>query len=84
MVDAEHLSFFEHRANRFIDGSGRFQRMADRFFQHDARFGVGQSGNAQVVGNRHEQVGSGGQVEDARQPTGFAQVACQAAEVGAL
>ncbi|MCY1173104.1 hypothetical protein D9M73_132550 [compost metagenome] len=84
VVDAEHLSFFEYRANGFIDGSGGFQGMADRFFQHDARFGVGQPGNAQVVGNWHEQVGGGGQVEDARQPAGFTQVACQAAKIGAL
>lgn len=84
VVDAKYLVFFEHCANRFVDGGGRGQRVADRLFQHDARFGVGQACVTQVVGNRYEQVGSGGQVENARQPARFAQVARQAAEVGAL
>ncbi len=84
VVDAKYLVFLQHCANRFVDGGSRFQRVADRLFQHDARFGVGQAGVMQVLGNRHEQVGSGGQVEDARQAAGLAQVARQAAEIGAL
>lgn len=84
VVDAEYLVFLQHCANRFVDGGSRFQRMADRLFQHDARFGVGQAGVMQVLGNRYEQVGGGGQVEDTRQAARFAQVARQAAEVGAL
>ena len=58
--------------------------MADRLFQHDTGFGVGQAGDAQVVGDGHEQVGGGGQVEDAGQPAGLAEVASQPAEIGTL
>lgn len=58
--------------------------MADGLFQHDARLVVGQAGDAQVVGDGHEQLGRGGQVVDACQPAGLAQVARQAAEVGTL
>jgi hypothetical protein len=72
VVDAEHLGLVEHCADRFVDRGGRLQRMADGLFQHDARLVVGQAGDAQVVGDGHEQLGRGGQVEDARQPAGLA------------
>ena len=58
--------------------------MADGFFQHDPRVVAGQPGGMQVGGDILEQVWRGGQVVDAHPLGGGAQVAGQAAEVGAL
>ncbi|MNT02450.1 hypothetical protein D3C72_1369480 [compost metagenome] len=84
VIDAKHLGLCKHRADGFVDCRGRFQRVADRFFQDDARVMIDQAGNFQVVGDGHKQVWCGGQVVDPRQSARFAEKTRQTHEVSAL
>ena len=84
MVDAKHPRLVEHGADGGVDRAGRFQRVADGFFQHDARCRTSQAGVGQVRCDGFEQTRCGGQVVDPHALVITPQAFGQAAEIGAL
>ncbi len=84
VVDAEHLGFAEHLADGGVDRPGRLQGMADGLLQHDAVVRPAEPGDLQVPGDVLEQARGDGQVVDAGASLERAEVARQAAEIGAL
>ena len=64
VVDTVQLLFLEVAGNGFVDFVGRFQVVAQRFFQHHAHLVVVQANGGEVVADAFKQVGCGGQVAD--------------------
>ncbi|MNZ57695.1 hypothetical protein D3C78_756800 [compost metagenome] len=84
VIDAEHPRFVEHMADRLVDRLRRFQRVAERLFQHDAGFRAGQAGDGEVLRDGREQRRRGRQVVHQHASFTALQRPAQAAEVGAL
>ena len=66
MVDPVDLRFVEHPADLVVDADRRGEVAADRLFQHDPRLGRDDPGGTGTFADRAEQVGRGGEVEQAR------------------
>ncbi len=84
VVDAEHPRLVEHPADGLVDRPRRVQRMAQRFFQHDARLRPGEAGDGEVLRDRREQARRGRQVVHQHPALAALQVPRETAEVGAL
>ena len=84
MINAEYPCLVEHGADGSVDRTGRLQRVADGFFQHDARRRASQAGVGQVRSDVFEQARCGGQVVHPHALLVTSQALGQAAEIGAL
>jgi hypothetical protein len=65
VIDAVDAAFRKHLADRIIDGARRFEVLAQGFFDHHPAFWRDQPVLAELLTDRTEEIGGGGEIEDA-------------------